>query len=243
LEPSTTTTTTTTSTLPPACHAAADCDDGDACTGDVCTPAGCEHVAAVSLEGAECLLSAALSEPLCAPGTIAPKLERFATKKLQRALELVREAALATKPKRQQRLLDKADKTLGKIMQHKPGATTGDCLQGLEARIDDVLGALSEPPPEYPKYTIGGTVTGLEGTGLVLREVANNDLSPGNGAFTFPFAMPNGFSYTVAVATQPANPAQICTITNGSGTVTGGDVTDVVVGCITPAPDTALDAG
>ena len=128
--------------LSPACQADADCDDGDACTGDVCTPAGCEHVAAAGLEGAECLLSAALSEPLCPAGTIDPKLEQFATTKLQRALELVRKAAQATKPKRQQRLLDKASKALGKIVRHKPGATTDDCLELLTAQVDDILDTL-----------------------------------------------------------------------------------------------------
>lgn len=149
LETSTTTSTTTTptsstttSTLPPVCQADADCDDGDACTGDVCTPGGCEHVAAAGPEGADCLLSAALSEPLCPAGTIDPKLEEFATRKLERALELVREAAQSTKPKRQQRLLDKASKALRKIERHKPGATTDDCLQLLTARIDDILDTL-----------------------------------------------------------------------------------------------------
>ena len=92
--------TTTTSTLPPACQVDADCDDGDACTGDVYTPGGCEHVAPVGLEGADCPLSSALSEPLFPAGTIDPKLDEFAMKKLQRALDLVREGALASKPNR-----------------------------------------------------------------------------------------------------------------------------------------------
>jgi hypothetical protein len=64
---------TTTSTLAPGCQSDAECDDGDACTVDACAPGGCEHVAATGLEGAECLLSAALSEPLCPAGTIGPR--------------------------------------------------------------------------------------------------------------------------------------------------------------------------
>ena len=138
LEPSTTTTTT----LPAGCQADADCDDGDACTTDVCAPTGCEHAAAAGLAGAECLLSAALSEPLCPEGAMAPQLETFVTRKMQRALELVQEAAVATKPKRQQRLLDKAAKTLGRILRHKPGTTTQDCLQDLGAQIDAILDTL-----------------------------------------------------------------------------------------------------
>src|SRR5262249_55907614 len=133
---------TTTSTLLSVCQADADCDDGDACTGDVCTPTGCEHAPAAGLDGAACLLSAALAEPLCPAGTIDPKLEEFATAKLERALELVREAALATRPKRQQRLLDKAGRTLRKVKRHKHGATTDDCLQLLTAHVDDILDTL-----------------------------------------------------------------------------------------------------
>jgi len=87
------------------------------------TPAGCEHVAPVGLEGADCPLSSALSEPLCPAGTIDPKLDEFAMKKLQRALDLMREGALASKPNRQQRLLDKASRALGKI---EPAVTTDD---------------------------------------------------------------------------------------------------------------------
>jgi hypothetical protein len=141
---STTTTpaSTTTSTSSPACQADADCDDGDACTGDDCTPAGCEHVAAAGLQGAECLLAAALAEPLCPAGTIDPKLEGFATGKLQRALDLIQKAAQATKPKRQQRLLGKASTALGKIVRHKPGATTAECLQILTTQVDAILATL-----------------------------------------------------------------------------------------------------
>ena len=245
-EASTTTTvdtsTTTTTTLTPSCQTDTDCDDGDACTGDTCTLAGCEHIAPTGLAGAECVLSAALAEPLCPAGTIGPKLEEFATRKLQRALGLIREATVTTKPKRHDRLLDKAAKALGTIMQHKPGPTTDDCLHTLAGLVDDVAEALS-PPPADPTHTIGGTVTGLEGTGLVLHEAGNIDITSGNGAFTFPVAVPSGFGYAVTVAVQPTGPAQICTITNGSGTVGDSDVTDVAVHCVTQASGTTLDLG
>jgi len=148
LEPSTTTSTTstpastTTSTSSPACQTDADCDDGDACTGDDCSPAGCLHVAPAGLQHAECLLAAALAEPLCPSGTIDPKLERFATAKLQRALDLVQDAEQATKPKRQQRLLGKARAALGKIVRHKPGSTTAECLEILTTQVDAILATL-----------------------------------------------------------------------------------------------------
>jgi hypothetical protein len=120
----------------------ADCDDGDACTGDDCSPAGCLHVAPAGIQGTQCLLAAALAEPLCPADAIDPKLERFATGKLQRALDLVQKAAQATKPKRQQRLLGKASTALRKIERHKPGATTDECLDILTTQVDAILATL-----------------------------------------------------------------------------------------------------
>ena len=73
------------------------------------------------------------------------------------------------------------------------------------------------------------------------RALAAATLTPANGAFTFGIPMPNGFPYDVRVATQPGNPLQMCTVTNGSGTVADADVTDVTVDCVTPPASGALD--
>jgi hypothetical protein len=81
-------------------------------------------------------------------------------------------------------------------------------------------------------FTIGGAVTGLAGTGLVLRLNGGNDLSiVGNGAFAFETALQNGTGYDVTVRTHPANPSQECTIANGSSTV-AGNVTNIAVNCV-----------
>ena len=84
-------------------------------------------------------------------------------------------------------------------------------------------------------YTIGGTVGGLSGSGLVLSLNGNAQTVavPANGTFEFPAGLATGSSYVVGVATQPANPAQTCSITNGSGTIGAADVTNVAVSCIT----------
>ena len=92
-------------------------------------------------------------------------------------------------------------------------------------------------------FTIGGTVTGLVGTGLLLQNLGADDLTPGNGTFTFAIPTPNGVPYAVTVATQPANPSQICTVTNGSGTVNNANITNVAVNCVTPPPSGGLDLG
>jgi hypothetical protein len=88
-------------------------------------------------------------------------------------------------------------------------------------------------------YAIGGTVSGLTGSGLVLQDSFTNttlnysgldsDSVTGNGSFTFPTALATGSSYNVTVTTQPAG--QTCSVTNGSGNVGTSNITSVVVTC------------
>ncbi len=80
--------------------------------------------------------------------------------------------------------------------------------------------------------TIGGTVTGLTGTGLVLQDNGGNNLSvASNGAFTFTTALASGTAYAVTVSTQPSSPSQNCTVANGTGTTGSANVTAVAVSC------------
>lgn len=84
------------------------------------------------------------------------------------------------------------------------------------------------------RFTIGGSVSGLAGSGLVLQDNAADDLGVGaNGPFTFATALATGTTYNVTVKTQPASPAQTCSVTNGSGTVGTAGVTSVAVACAT----------
>jgi hypothetical protein len=83
-------------------------------------------------------------------------------------------------------------------------------------------------------FTIGGTVRDLEGTGLVLRNNGGDDLTiDANGTFQFDTALPTGARYDVKIAEQPRDPSQTCRVTNGTGTVGSGNVTNVVVECET----------
>ena len=62
------------------------------------------------------------------------------------------------------------------------------------------------PPPAATTYTIGGTVTGLTGTGLVLQDDGGNNVTVSASATSFTFNAPvlsNG-AYSVTVLTQPA---------------------------------------
>jgi 6-phosphogluconolactonase len=85
-------------------------------------------------------------------------------------------------------------------------------------------------------YKIGGTVTGLSGTGLVLQDSGGDSLQiAADGQFNFPTAVVSGSSYAVSVHSQPTPPPsgrpQYCSVSNGTGTVGNADVTSVSVTC------------
>ena len=78
-------------------------------------------------------------------------------------------------------------------------------------------------------YSVGGTVSGLSGT-VVLQDNGGDDLSvDADGPFTFATSVAGGAGYQVTVKTNPSG--QACTVSNGSGTVSGSDVTGVTVAC------------
>ncbi len=96
------------------------------------------------------------------------------------------------------------------------------------------------PPPSPNFYTVGGTVSGLAGSGLQLSNIGSDNLAvTANGPFSFPRETPDGISYEVRVATQPVNPGQSCAVTNGSGRMAGADVGNVEVECTTLPPNAA----
>jgi len=64
----------------------------------------------------------------------------------------------------------------------------------------------STPPVTY---TVGGTVSGLAGSGLVLQDNSGNNLAvSANGPFTFTTALASGTAYSVTVFSQPTSPNQ-----------------------------------
>jgi len=78
-------------------------------------------------------------------------------------------------------------------------------------------------------FTIGGTLSGLNGGTVVLENNGGDDLSlTANGAFTFATPVAAGASYAVTVKTQPAG--QSCMVSSGTGTA-NANVTTVSVAC------------
>jgi hypothetical protein len=79
-------------------------------------------------------------------------------------------------------------------------------------------------------YSLGGTVTGLTTTGLVLSDGGDTYRVSVNATnFTMPTAVAYGSSYTVSVETQPAG--LTCSISGGTGTMPASAVTNVGVTC------------
>jgi subtilisin-like proprotein convertase family protein len=108
--------------------------------------------------------------------------------------------------------------------------TTGSGTIG-SANVTNVAVACTTNPPQT--YSIGGNVSGLSGSGLVLSLNGGAQTLPvsANGSFTVPTALADGSVFDVTVTTQPTSPTEVCTVANGSGTLTGANVTNVAVTC------------
>jgi len=83
-------------------------------------------------------------------------------------------------------------------------------------------------------HTIGGTVSGLTGTGLVLQNNAGDDIAVNvDGTFAFPTLLLPSEDYAVTVKSNPETPWQTCVVGNGSGKVAAADISSVTVTCTT----------
>ena len=79
-------------------------------------------------------------------------------------------------------------------------------------------------------YTVGGSVSGLAATGLVLANGADTvAVASGATGFTLPTAVAQGAGYMVTVQTQPTG--EHCSLTNSIGTIAGANVSNVAVAC------------
>jgi uncharacterized repeat protein (TIGR03803 family) len=79
-------------------------------------------------------------------------------------------------------------------------------------------------------YPLGGSVSGLDGSGLVLANGSSTiSVSAGAMSFTLPTPVAYTSSYQVTVQTQPSGEA--CSVTHGSGAMPASAVTNVSVTC------------
>jgi N-acetylneuraminic acid mutarotase len=114
----------------------------------------------------------------------------------------------------------------------RSGIRFGICTLLLMAGIPVIGcgGSGNSTQPASTSYTVGGTVTGFTGTGLVLQNNGGSNLTVSASAtsFTFPTPVAGGSVYSVTVLTQPVG--ESCTVTNGDGTATA-NVANVSVTC------------
>ena len=89
-------------------------------------------------------------------------------------------------------------------------------------------------PPPAGTHTVSVTVSGLRHSydGATLRNNGGDDLRVyADGSYAFATPVADGSAYAVTVSAQPTGPAQTCSVANGSGTVSGSNVTNVAVSC------------
>jgi hypothetical protein len=118
----------------------------------------------------------------------------------------------------------------------QPGTPTQVCTvangSGTVGSSNITTVAVTCTTPTTPVYTVSGTVTGLSGSGLTIRNNTTDLPITANAPFTFATPLASGAAYSVTVVTQPSAPAQVCTVANGSGIVASSDITNVAITCM-----------
>ena len=125
---------------------------------------------------------------------------------------------------------------MAKIIYMAIAVSMGAMIAGLAGC--DYFEKAPPPPPPPPKptvFAVGGSVSGLPGSGLVLQLNGANDLTvSANGRFSFPKPLAKGSAYSVTVKSSPSSPIkQTCTVGKGSGNITGAPINNIVVTCVT----------
>ncbi len=81
-------------------------------------------------------------------------------------------------------------------------------------------------------FSVGGTISGLGASGLVLKNNAGDNLSVSSGAtsFTFSTKLTATASYAVTIDTQATG--YFCTLSNGTGTIASSNISNVALSCV-----------
>ena len=108
---------------------------------------------------------------------------------------------------------------------------SGFCLFALALFLASCGGGGGGGGGDVPSYTVGGTVSGLTGSVTLQNNGGDSQTVSANGAFSFSAAIANAGAYNVTVVNQPVGPK--CSVSNGSGTISGANVSNVAVACVT----------
>jgi beta-lactam-binding protein with PASTA domain len=80
-------------------------------------------------------------------------------------------------------------------------------------------------------YTVSGTISGLTVAGLIIQDNGGDDLLLAAGATTFSFATSLASSSTYQVTIKTLVAGEVCSVTNGSGSITNANIVNVVITC------------
>lgn len=118
-----------------------------------------------------------------------------------------------------------------------PSNITGNEVLVFELQVNDgllssTLSSVQVTITAEPGSTVGGSVSGLLGSGLTLQLNSANDLLiNSNGSFQFDEQLALDSPYQVTVVSQPIAPVQTCAIVNGTGTMSEFAISNVNVIC------------
>jgi len=129
------------------------------------------------------------------------------------------------------------DRTINLSLSAAPGcANLGSRTSAVLTIVDD------DSRAPVSTYSVGGTISGLQGTGLIIEEIRTGSrITPANGPFAFSYPYSDGDTYDVRVITQPTQPTQTCAVTRGTGTIAGASVSDIAIACQTAGSSAGLD--
>lgn len=85
-------------------------------------------------------------------------------------------------------------------------------------------------PCVLPTYTVGGTVTGLNGSLTLVNNGIDSKTVTSDGSYTFNNSLTTGTPYAVTITAKPAG--QNCTLSNNSGTIASTNVSNILAACI-----------
>lgn len=79
-------------------------------------------------------------------------------------------------------------------------------------------------------FSIGGSVSGLDGTLTLQNNGADDLVLDADGSFSFALPVAEGDDYDVTVSVQPET--QTCSVSNGLGVVIGAEIDNIIVECV-----------
>jgi hypothetical protein len=92
------------------------------------------------------------------------------------------------------------------------------------------------PTPLTNSYTVGGAVSGLNGSLTIKNNSTDQLIVTSTGSFTFATPVNEGGQYNVTITSQPST--QTCTLSNASGTNITANVSSISISCLDNPPGT-----